>query len=219
MKAQPAAPRERLLDPISRISEVLFGLIMALTFTVTISAATAGREDIRTLLIGVIGCNIAWGLVDAVMFLMSTLTERGHGLQTIRAVRSADTPDAAYGTIVGKIPPVVAAFLQRDDLERVRQGLLAMGNLPAPSLTKEDWLKALAIFLLVFLSTFPVVIPFLVFRDVQVALRTSNLVALIMMFLAGFTLARYGGHSPLRAGLSVMLLGVALVAITIALGG
>jgi VIT family len=219
METQRAAPRERLLDPISRISEVLCGLIMALTFTVTISAAEAGREEIRTLLIGVIGCNIAWGLVDAVMFLMSTLTERGHGLVTIRAVRSADNLDAAYGAIAGEIPPVVARFLQRDDLERVRQGLLSMDDLPRPSLTREDWLKALAIFLLVFLSTFPVAIPFLVFRDVQIALRTSNVVALIMMFLAGFLLARYGGHPPVRAGLSVMLLGVALVVITIALGG
>ena len=70
--------KERVLDPIARVSEVLFGLIMALTFTGTLSAATAGREEIRTLLIGVIGCNIAWGLVDAVMFLMSALTERGH---------------------------------------------------------------------------------------------------------------------------------------------
>ena len=49
----------RVLDPISRVSEILFGLIMALTFTGTISAASAGREEVRTLLVGAIGCNIA----------------------------------------------------------------------------------------------------------------------------------------------------------------
>ena len=81
----------RVLDPIARVSEVLFGLIMALTFTGTLSAATAGREEIRTLLIGVIGCNIAWGLVDAVMYLMSALTERGHGLLTVQAVPRAQS--------------------------------------------------------------------------------------------------------------------------------
>ena len=73
----PATRSERILDPVARTSEVLFGLIMALTFTGTLSAATAGREDIRALLVGMIGCNLAWGLVDAVMFLVSTLAERG----------------------------------------------------------------------------------------------------------------------------------------------
>ena len=52
----------RVLDPVARSSEVLFGLIMALTFTGTVSVATAGRDDVRTLVIGIIGCNIAWGL-------------------------------------------------------------------------------------------------------------------------------------------------------------
>jgi hypothetical protein len=32
----------------------------ALTFTTTISLATAGREDVRTMLLGALGCNIAW---------------------------------------------------------------------------------------------------------------------------------------------------------------
>jgi hypothetical protein len=211
---------ERVLDPIARVSEVLFGLIMALTFTGTLSAATAGREEIRTLLIGVIGCNIAWGLVDAVMFLMSTLTERGHGLLTVQAVRSAPSPDAAHSVIAAAIPPVVASLLKRDALETVRVGLVGMNDLPpSPKLTKEDWLGALAVFLLVFLSTFPIVIPFLIFRNVHLALRVSNLVALVMLFVTGSWLARHGGHNPLWTGLTMMALGVVLVGITIALGG
>jgi hypothetical protein len=215
-----AKKKERVLDPIARVSEVLFGLIMALTFTGTLSAATADREEVRTLLIGVIGCNIAWGLVDAVMFLMSALTERGHGLMTIQAVRRATTPDAAYGVITGALPPILASFLQPGDFERMRQGLVRMEQLPAaPSLTKEDWIGALAVFLLVFLSTFPIVIPFFFFQNVRLALRLSNLVALVMLFISGSWLARHGGHNPLWTGLAMMLLGVVLVGITIALGG
>ena len=95
-----------------------------------------------------------------------------------------------------------------------------MDNLPASSsLTKEDWVGALAVFLLVFLSTFPIVIPFLVFGNVRLALRLSNLVALVMLFIMGSWLARHGGHHPLWTGLAMMLLGVVLVGITIALGG
>jgi VIT family len=215
-----AEKRGRILDPIARVSEVLFGLIMALTFTGTLSAATAGRDDVRAMLIGVIGCNIAWGLVDAVMFLMSSLTERGHGLLTVRAIRAAASPDAAHRVIAGAIPPLVASILTRDELEHVRRGVLEMDDLPAsPSLTKEDWLGALAVFLLVFLSTFPIVIPFFLFRNLHFALRMSNLVALVMLFITGSWLARHGGHNPLWTGLSMALLGVVLVGITIALGG
>jgi hypothetical protein len=36
---------------------VLFGLIMVLTFTGTLSAASQGRTEVRTMLIGAIGCN------------------------------------------------------------------------------------------------------------------------------------------------------------------
>jgi hypothetical protein len=211
---------ERVLDPIARVSEVLFGLIMALTFTGTLSAATAGREEIRTLLIGVIGCNLAWGLVDAVMFLMTALTERGHGLLTVQAVRRASSPDAAHSVIAAAVPPVVASLLKRDALETVRVGLVGMNDLPpSPKLIRDDWLGALAVFLLVFFSTFPIVIPFLIFRNVHLALRTSNLIALVMLFITGSWLARHGGHNPLWTGLTMMLLGVVLVGITIALGG
>jgi len=211
---------DRVLDPIARVSEILFGVIMALTFTGTLSAATAGRDEIRTLLIGVIGCNIAWGLVDAVMFLMSALTERGHSLLTIQAVRTAASADAAHSVIAAAIPPVVASLLKRDALENVRMGLVGMKDLPpSAKLTKDDWFGAVAVFLLVFLSTFPIVIPFMIFRNVRLAMRVSNLVALVMLFTTGSWLARHGGHHPLWAGLTMMLLGVVLVGITIALGG
>jgi hypothetical protein len=215
-----AKPRERVLDPISRISEILFGLIMALTFTCTMSAATAGREEVRTLLFAAIGCNIAWGLVDAVMFLFSALTERGRELVTIRAVRDAASPEEAHGVITRALSPVLPPILTREDVERVRQNMLQMRDLPpAPALTTDDWLGALAVFLLVFLSVFPVAIPFLVFRNVQLAMRMSNLVAIAMLFACGYWLARHGGYQPWRTGMSMVVLGVVLVVITIALGG
>ena len=69
-------PSKRLLEPIERISEILFGLIMALTFTCTISAASAGQADVRAVLLGALGCNLAWGIVDGAIYLITTLAER-----------------------------------------------------------------------------------------------------------------------------------------------
>ena len=213
------AARKRLLDPIDRISEILFGLIMALTFTGTLEA-TAGAEDVQMLLVGTIGCNIAWGLVDAVMFLIATLTERGRNLVTVRTVRAAARAEDAHALIGDALPRVVTGLLTPADFERLRVGLVDLPALPArPWLERDDWLRAVAVFLLVFLSTFPVVIPFLFISDVTTALRASNLVAIVMLFVAGYTLARHGGFRPLVTGGSMVLLGVTLVGVAIALGG
>ena len=76
-----------VLDPADRIAEVLFGLIMVLTFTGSLSIAEAGRQDIRAMLIGALGCNTTWGIIDAVLYLMGSFAEKGRNLKTYRAVR------------------------------------------------------------------------------------------------------------------------------------
>jgi len=80
-------------------------------------------------------------------------------------------------------------------------------------------LGAVAVFLLVFLSTFPVVVPFMLMDHVKPAMRTSNAIAVALLFLVGFRLGKYAGVRPWRWGLSMIVLGGVLVAITIALGG
>jgi VIT1/CCC1 family predicted Fe2+/Mn2+ transporter len=82
-----------------------------------------------------------------------------------------------------------------------------------------DLVGAAAVFLLVFLSTFPIIVPFIVMRDTARALRTSNAIAIAMLFVAGWRLGTYAGVSGLRIGLTMVGLGVVLVAIAIALGG
>jgi hypothetical protein len=78
------ASSKRALDPIDRVSEILFGLIMVLTFTVTLGAAEAGQEDVQVMLIGALGCNLAWGIIDAVFYLMGCLADRGRGIIALR---------------------------------------------------------------------------------------------------------------------------------------
>ena len=75
----------RVLEPVERLSEILFGLIMALTVTSAVSVATADDMQIRTMLIAALGCNLAWGIIDAGMYLMARLGERGHNALVGRA--------------------------------------------------------------------------------------------------------------------------------------
>ncbi len=96
-------------------------------------------------------------------------------------------------------------------------------NLPEPPehvrLGPLEWRGALGVFLLVFLSMFPVALPFVFMRDAVVALRISNAIAILMLFATGYAFARITGGRPWRMGLSMVILGAVLVALTIALGG
>lgn len=193
---------------------------MVLTFTGSISVSDSGGDETRTMLIGAIGCNLAWGIVDAVMYLMNNLTTRARGLRTLRAVRSAADPRQAHRDIADALPPIVASVLGETELETMRTRLVQM---PDPSsrrlLGKDDWLGAIGVFLLVFLSTFPVVLPFLFLRDATIALRVSNGVAIVMLFMCGYTLGRYAGQRPWLLGLIMVIVGMFLAGMTLALGG
>jgi hypothetical protein len=220
MPEQITKERRAVLDPVERISELLFGLIMVLTFTGSLSATTAAREEIRTMLFGAIGCNLAWGIVDAFMYLINNITERGQNILKLRAVRAAKNPEAAQRIIVDALPKPVASVLQQNEIESLRQRLCQLPEPPArPRLGKQDFLGAMGVFLIVFLSTFPVVIPFIFMHNAQRALRISNTIALVMLFLCGYWLGRHAGHRPWGMGFAMVVVGSVLVAITIALGG
>jgi hypothetical protein len=213
-------PSEHLLDPMERISEVLFGLIMVLTFTCSFSVAGAGREEVRTMLIGALGCNLAWGIIDAVFYLMGCFSAQGHGILQLKAVRTLSDPSAAHRVIADALPPRVASVLSPAELEVMRQKLNQLPEPPArPRLGRDEWLGALAVFLLVFVSTLPVALPFTLVGDPRLALRTSNAVAVVLLFLVGYRFGHYAGHRPWGMGCAMVILGSALVGITISLGG
>jgi VIT family len=210
----------RVLEPSERLSEILFGLIMVLTFTGALSAAESGRAEVRTMLIGAIGCNFAWGIIDAVFYLMNAFGHRGQGAAALRRLQGDVDAKTGNAMVADALPPLIASVLRPDELDSIRRRLAA---LPEQSrrrhLAREDYLGALGVFLLVFLSTFPVVIPFLVIPNAVRALRISNAVAIGLLFLGGYRLGKYAGYSPWRTGLAMVAIGIVLVAITIALGG
>ena len=213
--------RRRILDPIDRNAEVLFGLFMVLSFTGTMNVATAGADDVRAIMWAAIGCNTAWGFVDAVMYVLRNLVTRGHKLHVLQQVRAA--PDAAAGArlIRDELGDAAAALLG-PDVERLRQRIVAMPDVELRQrarLQRDDFVGAVAVFVLVFLSTFPVVLPFMFIDDLMLAMRVSGLVAIAMLFAAGWNWARYAGMPPWRTGVTMAMLGVAIEVVVIALGG
>jgi len=117
METARAQPR-RLLDPLDRVSEVLFGLIMAVTIVGSLSIATAGKAEVRTVLIGALGCNVAWGLVDAVMYVLRGMAERARNGHP--SLRRRDIVEAlgVFALVVLATFPVVLPFLLIADAAR-----------------------------------------------------------------------------------------------------
>ncbi len=210
----------RVLNPIERLSEILFGLIMVLTFTGALSVAEAGRADVREMLIGALGCNLAWGIIDGVFYLMGTMAERGRNLRALRRARATEDAQEAGRIIADALPPTIAAVLEPSELASLHRRLQKLPE-PAtrPRLHREDWVGALGVCLLVFVSTLPVVLPFLFMHDVGPAMRVSNGIAIALLALTGAAFSRMTNRNPWFDGIVAVLLGSALVALTMALGG
>jgi len=212
--------RASVLDPIERVSEVIFGLLMAMTFIGSLSVATAGREEVRTMMITALGCNLAWGLADAVMYLVRTVTDRTRNRTLLARVRGRADAVTGQALIAGALPPGLAAIASSAELEGLRHRLIENPAAPVrPHLSLDDIKGALGVFLLVVAATFPVVVPFMLFDQAAVAVRVSNAVALGMLFLAGWILARYAGGSRWRGGAAMAATGAVLIAAIMALGG
>jgi hypothetical protein len=223
MSDQNRIKKERhksVLGPEDRISEMLFGLLMALTFVGAVSVATAGRQQIDTMFATALGCNLGWGLVDAVMYLVKTIVDRGHSLTLVRSVRAAADAEAGRKLIERSLSPSVASLVSTAELEDLRGRLLALPSVEQrPSLERDDLLAALEIWLIVVTATLPVVLPYALIGDVGAAKIVSRAIGLVMLFFGGLAFGRYAGYGTWRAGVIMAALGTGLVGAIMALGG
>jgi hypothetical protein len=208
------------LDILARVSEMCFGLLMALTFVGAVSTVGPDQETPSTMWRAALGCNLAWGLADAMMYLLQTLIGRGNRLTLALDTKNAPDVAAGIGVVRNALPPLIEILVSDADLEPLRAKLVNLKPLPErPRLYLIDLLRAARVFLIVVLSTFPVVLPFMLLDDVPRALLISRVLSLAMLFGGGFALGRYAGLGAWRAGLGMTVIGVCLTMAIIALGG
>lgn len=215
---------QKQLTPGESLSEVLFGLIMTLTFT--LGAGILVREDptaARDLLIATVGCNVAWGIIDGAFYVAGQIFERGRLARVGARVRAAATEDAGAALVAEELEELVGlAFdpAEHADLHRRVARFLRSAPPRAVALRRADLYGAFASFWLVFLSSIPAALPYLVIPDRPwIALRVSNGILVAALFTIGWRWARYTTLRPWLTGLTFLLIGIALVAIAMALGG
>ena len=210
--------RKRVLDPVDRFSEIIFGLIMVLTFTGSLSVAEGGAEGIRDVLIAALGCSVAWGIIDGVMFVVTSVVGRARMAAVLEGIRLA-TPEAGRALVLAALPEGVAAVTDEADADRMAARARALEPARPVRLELGDLWGALGSCLLVVAATLPPTIPFLLVPEAGRALRLSNAVAVVSLFVAGFYLGRATGVRAWVLGLAMVVLGGSLVALTMALGG
>lgn len=196
---------------------------MVLTFTLAAGLLTHGGEGgHKTLVIAAVGCNVAWGLIDAALYLLGRKTMRSSRARLLRSVQIARDADAAQAAIRREWEPILLEATREQDRERLYGAMreLALNAKPLPAkLRREDIKGAIAIFILVCGTTIPAILPFLFLRSEWLALRVSNLLLVALLFFAGRRWARNIDANPTLTGIALVALGLALVGCAIALGG
>jgi hypothetical protein len=105
-------------------SEFLFGLIMVLTLTCTFNVGGATRGSVRTMLMAALGCNVAWGIIDAFFYVLNCVGQRAHGIALLKQLRRTSDPGEARRIVADELPPLAASLLEPQDIELLREKLI-----------------------------------------------------------------------------------------------
>jgi hypothetical protein len=232
---QPTTARARfvgrLLDPMDRLVEAIYSVLIVLTFTLAIDVldtSTAVGESLVSaamfqLFVAAFGCAVAWGLIDGVMYVMTSMFERGEERRLFMAIGDAASEEEGVALLADELDGAYAEMVSAEDREVLYRGLYARLKAAAPrrvGFKKEDFAGALGVALVAVLAALPVVLPLLLAPvDPTMALRLSNVVAFGMLYWMGQRWGRRVGAVPWKMGLSLLLIGVAMMVVAIPLGG
>ena len=211
----------RSLDPADTLGELIFGFIMVLTFTLG-ARLIYPEESTDGLLIAALGCNIAWGIIDAFLYLLGCMFERRRVATLLARLAGVSSHEQGLRLLRGELKNDLLDLGDPEQRDRFYASIAAaVPTTPSRALhlTRDDMKGAIIIFFLVALTAIPAALPFFLLSDPLAALRTSNVILISLLFLVGY---RWGGHvgaPPWLAGILIMSLGIAMVLVAIPLGG
>lgn len=219
MSHQAQTVSEAVLSPFERGSEIIFGILMAISVTAAAEIGSGSSLDARELMIAALGCNLAWGLIDGVIYLLQAQFERHRQHRMILELRALGSEQTFRERVARELPPVVASAMSADAYGRIREAIRSYAQSRPAFWSRGEFAAAGLITVLVFGSTFPLVVPFLVMQEPVLALRVSHGVAVLMLFVLGWKIGRWSGASAIVSGTLFALIGSVLAILCVALGG
>jgi hypothetical protein len=221
----------QLLDPIDRLAVTIYSVLVMLTFTLAFRIFKLGGdpnqvisvEYVNDLLVASLGATMAWGLIDAVMYVLMEVFQRSERRRLLEEIQAAESEQEGVEALAEELDYVlepIAGDNQRQILYRAAFKQLRAGQPKPLGLKREDFAGALGCILVSVLAVLPSLAPLLLLRgDYALAIRLSNVVSFAVLFSAGYSWGRYTGASPWKTGLILVVVGALLVAIAIPLGG
>lgn len=217
---------KRYLSASDRLSEIMFGLIMAMTIIgASRISLVSGDEGVtgRVIIAAAIGCNIAWGIVDALMYVFTALVDRGKHARLVTAIKQSEDEESAVASICNALEDPILAHL--DDAERKQVCATLYKKIVSAEpgnvhVEKDDVAGAIICFLLAFCTAFLVVIPFFsASGSLLLKLWLSRFISWGLLFAIGFAYAHHTGKGKLKTAITMVLIGVLITAVIMVLGG
>lgn len=222
----------RLLDPIDRLAQTIYSVLILLTFTLTLrvfdfhsDVVPPLRDEIvvNELLFAAIGATIAWGVIDAMMYLLLELFQRSERHRLLQQIQAAPDVSSGIALVAEELDYVLDPITAEDERSQLYQSIYQrlLQSEPRPiGLRREDFTGAIGTLLITILAVIPSLIPLVLFRhDTNLAIRGSNIVSFIVLFVAGYRWGQYTGGHPLRTGFILAGMAALMVFIAIPLGG
>lgn len=218
--------RQEYLSEGDRLAEVMCGVIMVLVMIGYLRLSLSSGEDIEmknTLILIPLGCNAAWGIIDGLMYVLINLIKRGKIYRLSQSIKSKKDQEDVQTSIEEDLSSTVIDSLKEEDKERISDEILKRVDptkIEKPEwITKKDLVVILLTFLLVVSTAIPLIIPFIIFNDLMLAIRVSFIIGLGMLFSIGYLWGKYASRNKIRSGIAMMIIGSIIVGITLILGG
>lgn len=220
-----------LIDPIDRLSETVFSILILLTFTLAFRIIRlSGSPDqafsstnVNELLIGALGAILAWGTIDGVMYALFSLFARGESHRLLIQIQGAETEQEAVDAIADNFDYILEPITGEPERQMLYKNVLSHLQDSQPrkiNFRHQDFTGALGHVLVAIVAVLPSLTPLVLLRnDYDLAIRVSNVVSFLVLFLAGYNWGKYTGANPWKTGMLLMSVAVVMVLIAIPLGG
>lgn len=230
-----AKPKEsfldHLLDPIDRLSEAVYSILIVLTFTLAYSIfrLSGYPESVawvgygNELFFAVLGATLAWGVIDGIMYALMSIFERGEKHRLLQQLQEAKTEEEGIVLIGDELDFILEPITSEEQRRLLYQDALPYlraGQTRPIGLQRDDLTGAFGSVLVAVVAVAPSLVPLYVLSaDLTLAIRVSNIVSFVVLFALGFSWGRYTGVNSWKTGLALAAIGLIMVLIAIPLGG
>jgi VIT1/CCC1 family predicted Fe2+/Mn2+ transporter len=222
---------EDLIDPIDRLTESLFSILILLTFTMTSwiisrsgsSEHTLTSENLFDLAIAALFTVIAYGVIDGVIYALLTMFGRGESHRLLQGIQAADSDQEAVGVIADNLDYMLEPITGDQERRLLYSHILDHLRNSQPreiGLKREDITAGLTHILVAILVIIPPLFPLVAMRqDPGRAILASNLISFFLLFFVGYRWGKYTGTNPWKTGLIILSVIIVLVLFLFWLGG